>query len=101
MSVAYLVGTQGLVAGTRFAIDKDEIVVGRERGNDITIEDTTVSRRHLRIEKQSQTRIVLFDEGSANGVFVNDVRVKQIRLQDGDVIKVGDNVFLVDRKDAS
>lgn len=44
--------------------------IGRSRENDIEIKDETVSRRHLRIFKKSETYFVT-DLGSRNGTFMN------------------------------
>lgn len=73
--------------------DRDDIVLGRVPTNDVVLPDEakTVSSRHARIERR-RGRFRLFDQGSANGTFVNGQRVSPNRaseLKDGDVITIG------------
>jgi pSer/pThr/pTyr-binding forkhead associated (FHA) protein len=35
------------------------------------------------------------DEGSKNGTIVNGLKVESVRLEDGDVIRIGDNLVIV------
>jgi len=44
--------------------------IGRDEGNDIVIEDLSVSRRHARIEELDDGRYMVIDLGSANGSYV-------------------------------
>jgi hypothetical protein len=44
--------------------------IGRDEGNDIVIEDLSVSRRHARIEDLGDGRYIIIDLGSANGCYV-------------------------------
>lgn len=68
------------------------LTVGRDRACALSIQSDDVSRRHARIEANDGSwRIV--DEGSTNGIFVNDERVKSARLGPGDRIYVGDTVL--------
>ena len=89
----YLIGTQGLVAGTRFALTQDIVVIGRDGENEIVVEDTTVSRKHVRLERTDKGRYYLVDQESTNGVFLNGVRVVRTILQNGDEVRVGDIYF--------
>jgi len=45
--------------------------IGRDEGNDIVIEDISVSRRHARIEELGDGRYIVIDLGSANGSYVD------------------------------
>jgi pSer/pThr/pTyr-binding forkhead associated (FHA) protein len=92
--VPYLVGLQGLVAGTRFAITQDTTIVGRDGGVDIVVEDFSVSLKHIRLERGTEGRIDLFDESEREGVCINGTQVRQATLRHGDEIKVGDNHFV-------
>lgn len=89
----YLVGMQGLVAGTRFAITQDTTVVGRDGGVDIVVEDYSVSLKHIRLERGVDGPVDLFDESETEGVWINGTQVRQATLHHGDEIKVGDNYF--------
>ncbi len=90
---AKLIGVQGLVAGGTFALTTGDVLVGRDGDNDIVLAENLVSRRHARLRRDAQGRIVLTDLGSANGVHVNGMRVARVYLVAGDEIKIGDNFF--------
>src|SRR5436190_6376657 len=65
------------------------MTIGRTAGNDIVIPDSALSRQHARVEV-SADGISVVDLGSLNGVFVNDMRVEDVReLRNGDIIRVG------------
>lgn len=72
--------------------------IGRSRENDIVLDDPYISRHHaqLRLRFGSYT---LFDTTSQSGTLVNDVAVREHRLQPGDVIQIGKSrlVYLEDR----
>ena len=53
-----------------------EITIGRGQDNDITINDASVSRHHATII-QSSSGIVINDNGSSNGTFINGNRINQ------------------------
>ncbi len=71
------------------------ITIGRTPDNSIAIDNLAVSNRHARIEVQ-QGRMILDDQGSLNGTFVNGQRVKRAALKDGDVISLGKHSIYVD-----
>jgi FHA domain len=67
------------------------LTIGRDPRNDISLDDTTVSRRHA-ILNFVEGRWLLEDRGSINGTFVNGLRVPygaQHPLRHGDRIGVG------------
>jgi pSer/pThr/pTyr-binding forkhead associated (FHA) protein len=62
--------------------------IGRSQDNHIHIPERTVSRHHATIEYRSGV-FVLRDEGSANGVFVNEQRINgEYPLIHGDVVRL-------------
>lgn len=63
--------------------------VGRDRSNDVVLDaDMRVSRHHATLtEHDGQWRVE--DMGSANGTYVNNARVSEHALRDGDRIRVG------------
>ncbi|WP_157964914.1 FtsK/SpoIIIE domain-containing protein [Amedibacterium intestinale] len=67
--------------------DKKSFLLGRDDACDICINHPFVSKIHIRFEKQEQD-LYLFDEESKNGVYVNNKRVKEKKLQDGDSIQI-------------
>ena len=50
------------------------VVLGRDPGCDIVLNDTKCSRRHAVVE-DTPDGLVIRDSGSANGVYVNERRV--------------------------
>jgi hypothetical protein len=91
--VPYLVVTAGPAQGQIFEL-RGEAHLGRHRSNAIVLSDGKVSRNHARLDPIHGTYI-LTDLGSANGTFVNGVRIKQpVRLRDRDLILVGETQLL-------
>ena len=71
------------------------LVLGRERGVSSAdgILDIGVSRRHCRIS-ETGGRFVVVDLGSSNGTFLNGKRIAAAPLETGDVVRLGDTIFL-------
>ncbi len=82
--------TDGSAKGRRLTLG-DEFVIGRtERGDGRLGDDPELSRRHARVARDPDGRLAIEDLGSANGTFVNDVRVRERQaLNAGDVVRVG------------
>jgi pSer/pThr/pTyr-binding forkhead associated (FHA) protein len=73
---------------------KNTLVLGRQAGSDLVVQDPRVSRRHAEIASVDGACVVR-DLNSANGTWVNDALVaSDQRLHDGDVIRVGSTVFV-------
>jgi hypothetical protein len=68
--------------------------IGRTPDNDISLDVREVSRKHARIELRDDGSFVLLDLGSGNGTFVNEERVQERRLEDGDRVRFGNRVFI-------
>ena len=85
---------QGPQPGQRFSLNKPAITIGREAGNDVVINDPQVSRRHASLTWDGR-QFIIQDLGSANGTFVNGVRLTAPQvLQQGDVIGLGPTALL-------
>jgi pSer/pThr/pTyr-binding forkhead associated (FHA) protein len=69
-------------------IDKS-FTIGGADDNHLVIDDPTVSSQHARIVYVNNT-FVLHDLGSTDGIFVNDQRITQKTIQNGDKIKLGE-----------
>jgi len=70
--------------------------IGREVARGITLGgDPRASRHHATIHADPLGRLRLVDEGSRNGTFVNGLRVDERRLDDGDVVAIGDSYLVV------
>lgn len=64
--------------------------LGRHRDAGIMVKDRMMSRRHAAIVYRPQEQaFYLLDLNSMNGCYVNGLRVDQQRLQDGDLLRIG------------
>ena len=78
-----------------FVVDGRPLTIGRGPDNGLVVEDTRASRHHARIYGR-QGALLLADLGSTNGSWVNDRRVQEIALGEGDQIRIGDTVLIVE-----
>jgi pSer/pThr/pTyr-binding forkhead associated (FHA) protein len=85
----------GPAEGRSYLLEGDDISIGRDSNNKISINDAEVSRKHARLVKQGDG-YVLEDFGSTNGTFINDQRLSGSKaLKIGDVVALGENVVLI------
>jgi len=77
--------------GKTFNLSNVSIVIGRREDCGIILNDTSISRRHARLEL-SQGRYVITDIGSTNGVVVNGEKILTKVLEPGDVLTLGTTV---------
>ncbi|MFO0921557.1 MAG: GGDEF domain-containing protein [Pirellulales bacterium] len=73
-------------------MDADVITIGRDATNDLTLDDSSVSRHHSRIEK-TDAGYALLDLGSTNGTFVDEKLVIEQILRGGETIRFGSHIF--------
>ncbi|MCB9229916.1 MAG: GGDEF domain-containing protein [Deltaproteobacteria bacterium] len=84
-----LVQYNGETLGKRYVLKGSPLKVGRSVDADVTIAESSVSRVHAVLKKE-QDQIILEDAGSANGTYVNDVRVSSpVLLNDQDMVRLG------------
>ncbi len=85
----------GPTPGEIYILTGTELSIGRDTTNQITINDSEVSRRHARMLLQGDSYLFQ-DLGSTNGSFVNGKRLMGPRLlRPGEVITLGQNINLV------
>lgn len=72
-----------------YELDEPVISIGRLPENTIPISNMGVSRRHVKIEEDTDKSYVLTDLNSLNGTFVNGKKVKKVTLAHGDKICIG------------
>ena len=84
-----LIVRDGDMAGQRWLIDRDKMIIGRGTDCDISIAKRQISRHHAEIERDDKGYL-LRDLGSKNGTFVNSEQVgnKPYRLRDEDEIQI-------------
>lgn len=84
----------GPLSGQEFKIKQDGDFIGRDGGSSqIVIGDPRISKRHLWIGVKNG-RVVIADQNSRNGTFVNDpksARVTETSLNAGDVVILGES----------
>jgi hypothetical protein len=86
--VGLLVVRHGPETGSSYRLERPDTTIGRHPDSDVFLDDITVSRRHVQIEKTDQG-YVLRDVGSLNGTYVNHDRVDETRLEHGDEVQIG------------
>jgi predicted component of type VI protein secretion system len=86
------------VSGQPIDVVKDETVVGRDPSCEIVVADGSVSRKHARLERRGPVWWVV-DQGSANGTYLNSLRIAEQALKNGQEIRFGALAFRVDLKD--
>jgi hypothetical protein len=94
---ALLVGIGGKVRGQRYPIDKRHFRIGSSSDNDLWVKDDQyVSGNHASLSHVKGS-LLLSDQGSRNGTFLNDKRVTGTALvvRRGDLIRFGESVFQV------
>lgn len=84
----------GLLSGKELAYPIGETLnIGRSEGNDIVINETTVSHEHACITRY-QNQYLLSDLNSTNGTLHNNVRITDDTvLRRGDTIQIGKTTF--------
>jgi len=89
-----LIVRQGPRPGQRFSLTQTTAIIGRTAGNDVVVNHPEVSRRHASLTWDGR-QFIIQDLGSANGTFVNGVRLTAPQvLQPGDAIGLGPTVLL-------
>ncbi|MFN3202529.1 MAG: FHA domain-containing protein [Bradymonadia bacterium] len=86
-----LVGRSGLWEGQVLRFAADVVDIGAEAGCPVRINERGVAPRHCGIRDRGDAQFVLTDYNTDSGTFVNGERITQTALQEGDVIRVGDN----------
>lgn len=87
-----LICLTGEKKGEAYFLLADRIVMGRSEKADIKVLDIKSSREHAEIKKAGDD-IILTDLGSQNGIVINDLKVKQHSLKNGDKIIIGKTVY--------
>lgn len=87
---AYIMVLSGITKGSKYDLktDASETILGRDPKSTIFLNDMTVSRNHASILFE-QDEWIIRDNGSFNGVWVNNKSVNTKVLQTGDIIQLG------------
>ena len=63
------------------------------KDNELTLDDTSLSRQHAEIHRNNNGTFDLIDMKSMNGVYIYNEKVGKAELHEGDVVEIGD-IFL-------
>ncbi len=88
-----LIHPPGPDIGRRTPLTNDSYVFGREAGVDLIIGRSSVSRRHAEMVREPRGSWLVRDLGSTNGTFVNERKITEESLRDGDQLRLGDAIF--------
>ncbi|HTL50967.1 MAG TPA: ATP-binding protein [Planctomycetota bacterium] len=90
-----LIFISGRQRGKRIALNrKQPMSMGRNRSNDLPVEDEAASRHHAQVTWKSD-QFIVEDLNSSNGTYLNDERVTQpMPIRHGDRLAIGDTVML-------
>jgi transcriptional regulator with GAF, ATPase, and Fis domain len=92
-TAARLEAVSGPLKGKLFLLTQEEVSIGRDPSNEISLLDSLVSRRHCVIRNESGT-FRLQDLESRNSTFVSGVPVMDRVLVPGDQIRVGNSILI-------
>ena len=98
--MASLFVIQGPDRGRRYELAEVSVTIGRESSNGIQLHDTEASRRHVELRK-NEGSYELLDLESSNGTFVNNSRIEQRLLQNGDRVEIGRTRMIFTASDAA
>ena len=80
-------------SGQEHGLESPVTRMGRAVENEIVILDKRSSREHAIIRREGR-KLILEDQGSTNGTYLNGERLlNPIQLRDGDQVRVGDILF--------
>jgi len=83
-----------LMDGERVILIEQPILnLGRQRDNQIVLDDPSVSRHHAQIRLRFG-HYTLFDLGSTGGTLINGQRVREALLRSGDIIVIGSKTLI-------
>ena len=82
-----LVIRSGSQSGNRYVVEA-LTSIGRHPESAICLDDVTVSRRHAEVVLENG-RYVVRDLGSLNGTYVNQMRIDELALEQGDELQIG------------
>src|SRR6266700_2102377 len=90
---AELIVVNGPLAGTRYALDKTELLLGRAPNSHVVLSEPEVGWRHCQIRQQG-SRFTIPDLRSSTGTYVNGMRSAERWLEDRDQIGVGKTILM-------
>lgn len=88
-----LVHRRGTLRGQLVAFEGKRLSIGRDQGGDVVVNSPVVSSRHALIvfDEEGGRGWLLRDLDSKNGTYLNGKKVREHKLEDGDVIRICGN----------
>jgi pSer/pThr/pTyr-binding forkhead associated (FHA) protein len=80
-------------APRRFPLELDEVIIGRAIDAHVSIDSRLLSRKHVAVTRTGQEYRAT-DLDSANGMYLNGVKVHSAVLHGGDTLQFGDVVMV-------
>jgi signal transduction histidine kinase/pSer/pThr/pTyr-binding forkhead associated (FHA) protein len=94
MTTYELLVVKGPGKGQVYALEGDEVIIGRDPSCELSFDDRTLSRQHVKIVKNGDT-LTIEDLDSVNGLLVNGMRESNAELRVDDRLTLGNIELLV------
>lgn len=91
-----LVVVEGPDEGLELEIVKEKVTIGRSKIADLSLDDPAVSGIHAELERGADS-VLVRDLGSTNGVFIEDVQIREAYLHPEMRFRLGNNVIRFER----
>src|SRR5512138_42756 len=88
-------GPDPAVLGQYFALEGEELLVGRSEDVDVQIDDPGISRHHAKLVRRPGGGFLVQDLGSTNGTYVNGVAIRAATVVEGDRVQIGTGTELL------
>lgn len=79
--------------GRRYFLNRPELILGRADSAHVQINQDSISRNHAKVVVRPGQQPKVIDLESTNGTFVNNQRISERVLMDGDLLRVGQTIF--------
>ena len=83
-----------LVPPAAVNVTREGLAIGRKVADGLRLDDARISAHHATVRRTEGGGLVVVDESSKNGTFVNGIRVERSALKLGDVVSVGDTCLV-------
>ncbi len=90
-----LLVVHGPSRGARVRVEGTKATIGSSAACTLRVTDPAVSRMHCGLEVDEDA-LVLRDLGSTNGTFVGELRVRDVVVLPGAVVRIGDSAFRIE-----
>ena len=90
---AELIVVNGPLAGTRYALNNGDVMVGRAPNSTLVLNEPEISWRHCQV-RQHGGRFLVADLRTSSGTYVNGMRSAERWLEDRDQIGIGRTILM-------